>query len=109
MRLQKTRVTLSFRRQTLPIWLICIPFDLTPNTLRGSFEQIFDYFLVNLTGDIQTQSHLRQMAEKLPDTGGRTKNIQDSGAGKLNRAVSNFRMEEDVLNEGQIKVGTDNR
>ena len=49
------------------------------------------------------------MASNVADTGTRTKIIQDAGTGKLNRAVEAFRMEEGVLNEGQIKVGQDNR
>ena len=49
------------------------------------------------------------MASNVADTGTRTKIIQDAGTGKLNRAVEAFRMEEEVLNEGQIQVGQDNR
>ena len=64
---------------------------------------------LNLTGDIKYQSNMRQMASNVADTGTRTKIIQDAGTGKLNRAVEAFRMEEGVLNEGQIKVGQDNR
>ena len=52
---------------------------------------------------------MRQMAAKVADVGTRTRIIKDVGTGKLNRAVETFRMEEEVLNEGTLKIGKDNR